>query len=340
MAITNTHETDIISQVRLPDGKTYEIHDPNAIHDVSDLDLAQALVFKGTTEGYDFLPKTGNKIGDVYISIGGDGNEYVWDGGGWVALGNVHDAASSTHTHTATVTGTNSLSDVVGSVNVTSVTVQKRYIDASASAPTLTKASVLAATADFSVSGGTATTTKLKATASGTAVGAKGTAKAITGLGTPTTETAITGLTTDTAVYASVLNGVLTLTPVTVATGAKSTASAITSLGTPTTTDVLTGVEVTSQPSVTLASGTSGDVTVATGVSAISVSAMGDTVEAVTGVTPGKISLALHDAETQGSQRIVSNVETDHTSVSFNKGSYAKPQTWKQDSGTTGTPNN
>lgn len=405
MAITNTHETDIISQIRLPDGKTYEIHDPNAIHDVSDLDLAQALVFKGTVQGYDFLPTTGNKTGDVYISTGGDGKEWVWDGAGWCTLGNIHDAASSTHTHNVTVTGTNSSSAVTGSVVVPTVTATTGYIGASAGTPKLDKATVLGVNAEFSVKGGTATTTKLKATASGVAVAGDGTASAITGFDEHTTANVINSLTKDTIASASstdvtipnvtgntavtaskvsvtagtapswsasVSGGVLSFsftagtTPSTVTAtdvsaskvtlGTSITASKVTTsdkqvvtggtyknvieeLGNPYTANVLTGVKVTAQPSVTLASGTSGDVTVATGVSSISVSATGDTVEAVTNVTPGSISMSLNPTETQGSQSIVSGVSISSATVALQNGT-AAAQTWAQKSGTTGTPNN
>lgn len=407
MAITNTHEIDIISQIRLPDGKTYEIHDPNAIHDVSDLGLAAALVFKGTENAYENLPTTGNKTGDVRLITGGKyaGAEFVWDGYTWEMLGSVHDAASSTHTHNVTVTGTNSSSTVTGSVVVPTVTATTRYIGASAGTPTLSKTKVLGANTSFSITGGTAATTKLKATASGVAVAGDGTASAITGFDEHTTANVINSLTKDTITSASssdvtipnvtdntavtaskvsvtagtapswsasVSGGVLSFsftagtTPSTVTAtdvsaskvtlGTAITASKVTTsekqvviggtyknvieeLGNPYTTDVLTGVKVTAQPSVTLDSGTSGDVTVATGVSAISVSTMGDTVEAVTNVTPGSISMSLNPTETQGSQSIVSGVSIGSTTVALQNGT-AAAQTWTQNSGVTGTPKN
>jgi hypothetical protein len=410
MAITNTHEIDIISQIRLPDGKTYEIHDPNAIHDIADLNLSSVLKFKGVKETYEDLRDMQGEDGDVWLIQSGEarGLEYVWvsELNKWEPLGNVHDAASSTHTHTATVTGTNSQSDLIGSVNVPTVTVQRKYIDASAETPTLSKTKVLGANTSFSITGGNAITTKLIATSSDVAVDGDGTASAITGFDDHTTANVINGLTKETITSASssdvtipnvtgntsvtaskvsvdegtapswsasVSGGVLsfsfiegTVPPIITATdvsaskvtlGTAITASKVTTsekqvvtggtyknvieeLGNPYTTEVLTGVKVTAQPTIKLRSGTSGDVSVATGVSTFNISPVADEVEVVTNVTLGKISLALHDAETQGSQRIVSNVETDLTSVSFNKGSYAKPQTWKQDSGTTGTPNN
>ena len=193
----------------------------------------------------------------------------------------------SSHTHSVTVTGTNSSSTVTGTVSV----------------PTVTP-----------------TSKKLKATASGAAVGANGTAAAITGFGAHTTAAAITALNTTTINNPSVTdgtaasftssvdsNGVLSFsftanTPTkvstsskTVVTGSKTTANAITALGTPATSTVLTGVKVITQPTVTLALGDSGDVSV------------------------------------------VSGVSVGSTNASLANGS-AAAQTWKQASGSTGTP--
>ena len=73
------HGTDakIISQVSLPDGNTYEIHDPKAIHDVSELGLSSALAFKGTKSTEADLPTTDNKLGDVWL-VTDKNQEYVW----------------------------------------------------------------------------------------------------------------------------------------------------------------------------------------------------------------------------------------------------------------------
>lgn len=335
------HSENIISSIKLPNGTTYEVHDANAIHDVSELGLSAALVFKGTKATVADLPTTGNKVGDVWLVTETNG-EYVWtDESKWEPFGSVFDAASSDHIHTLNVEARNYASEVTGHVVVPTITATQRYLYVTSNNPTTktTTDSVLGADTTFSVSGGTASTTKLKATASGTAVGANGTAKAITALGTPTTETAITGLNTATAVNASVTNGVLTLTPVTVATGAKSTASAITSLGTPTTTDVLTGVKVTSQPTVTLSSGSTGDVSVATGVSAISVTASGDAVDAVTGVDvyAPEYTIAstaeFHDTTTPA----ITSVTIGTANSSIVNG-VAKAQVWEMDRGTTNPP--
>ena len=447
------HSTNIISQIKLPnDTKVYEIHDAQAIHDVSELGLAAAMVFRGTLAAVANLPTSGNKVGDVWY-VTADDCEYVWtDKDAWEALGNVHDAAASNHTHAVTVEGENAASKVTGTVVVPTVSKTQKYMSASASAPTVTPTtdSVLGANTTFTVAGGEATTTKIKATANGVAVAGDGTAAAITGFGTHTTDTALgTGATfkvsggaattnkmvTSTASKvsisnknipnvtanetvtaskvktsgsttggtaaswtASVTNGVLsfdwtantptavtlptfdsvtatntalgdaisvsavTASDVTVATGALATngegaavatgvgaisvevdsadaVSAITALGTPTTANALTGVKVTSQPTVTISSGTTGDVTVATSVGAISVTASGDNVTALTGVevAPAIITLANNDTTSAGAVPVVSNVEIGTASANLQNGS-AEAQKWTQKTGVTGTP--
>ena len=123
------HSTNIISPIKLPNNVTYEIHDAQAIHNIEELGLSSALVFKGTkdTEAQ-VLAVTSSKVGDVWLAK--DTNqEFVCikavgataDSTAWEKLGNIHDAASSTHTHTATVTGTNASSTVTGNVTVPTV---------------------------------------------------------------------------------------------------------------------------------------------------------------------------------------------------------------------------
>ena len=174
----------------------------------------------------------------------------------------------------------------------------------------------------------TPTTTNIKATASGAAVGEDGTASAVTGYASPSTDTfvksvsaetnknlvttSIPNVTGNTTVTANKSTWSFTMgsgdaaetlvigggngsdvtatnttlgTAITAATGATSTtgtgdavvtgvtigssASAITSLGTPSTATVLTGVKITSQPTVSLATGATagtGVISVATGI--------------------------------------------------------------------------
>lgn len=454
-------EGHVISSIMIPgDSTPYEIHDAYAIHSAEELGLSAALVFKGTkTSDADVLAITSAYMGDVWLSTGTN-TEYVCikdisaaDATAWEKLGNVHDAASSTHTHAVTVTGANAASTVTGTVTVPTVSKTQKYMTATSAKPSVTPStsSVLGANTTFNVSGGTATTTKIKATATGTAVAGNGTAAAITALGTPSTSGAlgtgatfkvtggsaqtskmvtstaskvsisnknipnVTGNTSVTASKlktsgsktngtaaswsASVTNGVLsfawtantptavtlptfdsvtatnttlgtaisassvTASDVTVATGALAstgtgsavatgvnaitvavdeadTVTAITGLGTPTTANCLTGVKVSAQPTITIASGTTGDVTVATGVSAISVaSAANNNVSALTGVSVAApaITLTNNDTNVTGSVPVVSGVSVGSTSASLQNGT-AAAQKWTQKTGTTGQP--
>ena len=458
------HSENIISSIQLPgtDGSDiqYQIHDANAIHSAEELGLGSALVFKGTkpTDAA-ILAISDAHIGDVWLSTGTN-SEYVCtkeiseaDSTAWEKLGDVHDAASSTHTHTVTVLGANAASTVTGTVVVPTVSKTKEYMTAAATAGTVNTNTdtVLGANTTFNVSGGTANTTKIKATASGTAVAGNGTATAITNLGTPSTSGAlgeaatfkvsgggaitskmvtstaskvlvtkknIPNVTANTSVTASkvknagsktdgtaaswsakVVNGVLSFTwtankptavtlptfdsvtatnttlganieasavtasDVTVATGALSaqgtgsavatgvnaitvavddadTVTAITGLGTPTTANVLTGVKVTAQPTIKITSDATGDVTVATGVTAIEVApAANDNVTALTSVTVGAPTVTLTNSPTNvtGAVPVVSEVTIGSATASLQNGS-AAAQKWTQASGSTGQP--
>ena len=448
------HSKNIISSIMLPNGTTYQIHDELAIHSAEELGLSAALVFKGIKDTVaEVLAIYSAKVGDVWLAKENN-SEYVCiteingtaSSASWEKLGETHNVASSTHTHNVTVTGTNASSSVTGSVTVPTVSVTKKYLTATPSKPgvTLTKDSVLGADTGFTVSGGTATTTKLSATASGTAVGANGTVDAITGFEAHTTDTALgTGATftttvtpatskmvtstaskvtlgtaisasqvtandvdaskvsvtagtsakwgasvsadgvlsfswttntptavTSTAVTASKVTtssvsipNVTASTDVTVATGSLSstgtgstvatgitsaatsvntsdTVTAITALGKPKLATVLTGVKVTAQPTIKLSSGTTGDVTVATGISAISVAAdTEDRVNAVIGVDVAAptITLTNNASNSTGAVENVSSVTVGTTSASLQNGS-AAAQKWTQASGVTGQP--
>lgn len=126
---------------------------------------------------------------------------------------------------------------------------------------------------------------------------------------------------------------------VTVATGSKSTTAAITALGTPTIATALTGVEVTAQPTVTIAAGDTGDVTVATGVGNISVVASGDNVDALigVGVTAPAITLTHNVSNVTGSVPVVSDINIGSASANIKNG-VAAAQKWTQGTGSTGTP--
>lgn len=128
--------TNVVSKIKLPGSETvYEIHDASAIHSLEDLELAQIMQFKGTVATKTALNNIPNKaVGDVWY-VTEDDCEYVWadkndDGTGdeWEALGNVHDAASSTHEHTATVTEADATYNVTGG-KVTVATVSAETVN-------------------------------------------------------------------------------------------------------------------------------------------------------------------------------------------------------------------
>lgn len=201
---TNNHPENLfISKIQLPGSSIqYEIHDANAIHDIEDLKLAQALVFKGVkaTES-EIYAITEAKVGDVWL-CSGNGQEYICvtaidktaNAGAWEKLGNIHDAASSTHIHDVTVTGTNAASTVTGTVTVPTVGSTSKYIGAESTKPvaTVTPDSVLGSDTSFDVTGGKATTTKISASASETAIGTT-TETVVTGYPSPDSASFVTG---------------------------------------------------------------------------------------------------------------------------------------------------
>ena len=137
------HNTNIISKIRLPGSETvYEIHDEYAVHSAEELGIGSVLSFKGVVAAESKLPTTGNRAGDVY-HVTADDCEYVWVVNGesswWEKLGNIHDAASSTHKHAVTVTGKNAASAVTGSVSVPTVSPTSESVSGTAAAQTITK---------------------------------------------------------------------------------------------------------------------------------------------------------------------------------------------------------
>ena len=118
--------TNLIRQIKLPNGTTYDIHDASAIHTLADLaalgmDIEGAFVFKGTVATVADLPSTGNKIGYVY-HVTANHSEYIWakvDGSTAEAWEEFGEHFVVNHTHAVTVTGTNTASTVTGSATVT-----------------------------------------------------------------------------------------------------------------------------------------------------------------------------------------------------------------------------
>lgn len=352
------HSENIISSIKLPDGSTYEIHDAKAIHDVSELGLSAALVFKGTKPNWDSLPTTGNKVGDVWL-LTDSGKEYVWlDDGSWEPLGFTQDAASSTHTHNVTVTGTNSSSAVTGTVVVPTVTATKKYI--SASLGTVAKEKVLGAGTTFTVAGGATSTTSIN-NPTVTAVNIPNVTEntSVTASKVTTTDVSIPNVTGNSTVTASkvtttagkaasweasVTNGVLSFawsanTPTAVS--ATDVSASKVTLGTALSASKVSATDVNASK-VTLGTAIGASkvaitpVDVSTGHSAITVTANeNNQVEVVKSID--RITMAFSASETDGSQAVVSDVSIGSTNSALVNGT-AAAQTWTQKSGTTGTP--
>ena len=160
------HSSNIISSIKLPGSDTvYQIHDTEAIHSAEELGISNFLDFKGTkeTDG-EILALTSAKKGDVWLSTGTN-TEYVCisaisgtaNAASWEKLGNVHNAASTTHKHDVTISGTNASSNITGtaaaqtwtqntgtisgsgSVNIPTVSKEAQYLKVTTSAASTDK---------------------------------------------------------------------------------------------------------------------------------------------------------------------------------------------------------
>ena len=189
----NKHTNPVISQIQLPGStQVYDIHDASALHSIQDLELATVLQFKGKKDNItELLAITDAKIGDVWLVKNVKTNEsdieFVWlgkdesgnlkgedlndDGNpdGWERLGNVHDAASSTHIHAVTVAGTNNESEVTGEVTIPTVTATQKYLGIKRGTASKTTGNALGENATFTTTV-TPTTKHILATATGTSV--------------------------------------------------------------------------------------------------------------------------------------------------------------------------
>ena len=363
-----------ISKITLPSGNTYEIKDAYARQLIAggvsfivawngssapvaaSIPAGVKVTYNGTTTtgtlapsaaqaGAFYLVKSSTEtealdMYDEYVVVGSGSNKQ-WEKLGDTTL-NLDNLGELAYKDSATGTATASSS---------AVTFTGRTTD-----------TVLGSDATFTTTV-TPSTTNIKATASGVAVGANGTAAAITGFGTHTTETFVKSVSADTtkklvtttvpnvtgnsnvsipnvtsvgsaSTWAFnmgtgdddetlIISGANSTAPTlgtalsaskvtlgtakTVATGEATTsgsgsaivtnvtigdsAAAITALGTPTTSNCLTGVKVTSQPTVSLATGATagtGVISVATGIaSATTTTNDKDEVTAVTNVGTG-----------------------------------------------------
>lgn len=363
-----------ISKITLPSGNTYEIKDAYARQLIAggvsfivawngssapvaaSIPTGVKVTYNGTTTtgtlapasaqaGAFYLVKSSTQIEaldiyDEYVVVGSGPNKQ-WEKLGDTTL-NLDDLGELAYKDSATGTAT---------ARSSAVTFTGRTTD-----------TVLGSDATFTTTV-TPSTTNIKATASGVAVGANGTAAAITGFGAHTTETFVKSVSADTtkklvtttvpnvtgntnvsipnvtsvgsaSTWAFnmgtgdddetlIISGANSTAPTlgtalsaskvtlgtakTVATGAATTsgtgaavvtdvtigdsAAAITALGTPTTSNCLTGVKVTSQPTVSLATGATagtGVISVATGISSATTTTNNkDEVTAVTNIGTG-----------------------------------------------------
>lgn len=339
------HSSNIISHVKLPNGTTYEIHDAQAIHSAAELGLSAALVFKGTkATDAEIKALTSAKVGDVWHSTASD-TEYVCvtavsgtaNADAWEEFGPARDAASSSHTHNVTVTGTNAASSVTGTVTVPTVTPTQKHLTATAGAPSVSKE-----TADAITGFGSHTTASVP------------TALTTTTVKNPTvTEVSIPNVTGNSSVTATKISSYGSKTDGTAASWGASvtdgvlsfswTANKPTAVTMPTGSDV-SASKVTLGTALSASSVTTSNVTVATGAfktSASAITALGTptTAAAMTSVTVGApaITLAEADSSGTGSVPVVSGVTVGSKSASLTNGS-AAAQKWTQASGVTGAP--
>ena len=306
MAYSNPHGSNYISEVKLPNGTTYKIHDPEAVHNAADLGLGQALKFMGvlaTMTDLEALDPTELGIGEVYL-VKATNQEYVVVQEGtnaasrkFEALGNVHDAASSTHTHTTTSTGTATLT-VTGSTGnvVTEVTPTTKYIGVkqvtNVAVNTGSKSVVTGVTSDATqkatvVTGLSTTQISIPTFESATVM---------TGLGTASTATVVTGVTATSATVKvvktdgsaptwafSVANGVLTISGANGSAPVTENKTVVTSAAASGTTKAVTGYNAVATTSVAVYEGDSTQ-TVATGASG--------TISALTGFTAAATTIS------------------------------------------------
>lgn len=222
-----------ISQIKLPNGVTYDIYDASALHNI---DVVQALVFKGALENEAAIKALTNvRMGAVYhastegtewlciADIGGTANANSWE-----ELGN---PLVDNHNHTANVS-------VSGTVAIPAQTIGS----SGSYTPNVSTSDIfrkVTRTTNVAVAGnGTVNAV--------TALGAPGTATALTALGTPGTSSFVTGLKAHT--NSSFATGY---------SGAHGTGTFVTGLGTPATNSFLTGVNTSTATAVSIANVTS-----------------------------------------------------------------------------------
>lgn len=280
-SITPTNGTETVSKVTKTASKLVTTSIPNV---TGNTNVSIPNVTANTDKTLSFAMGTGDNSETLVISGSGfSGNTYT---ASKTTLGTALSASKVT-LGTAITAATGSVaSNGSGSDIVTAVTVSDKTVAKAGTAVTV-------ATGETDANGtGDAIVT-------GVTIGQSG--AAITALGTPTTSACLTGVKVTTQPTISLATGATAGTGViSVATGIDSastsvdsadTVTAITALGTPTTANCLTGVKVTTQPTVSLATGATagtGVVSVATGItSATTTTNNKDQVTAITGIGTG-----------------------------------------------------
>lgn len=186
-----------ISKITLPSGNTYDIKDAGARELIAQLQggsyflgvSTTALTDGATTNPINIDGET-NPVTAVNGNMAVYGNaEFIFNGTKWIEFGDLSNLGTLAYKNTVSLNkGTGS--NVLGP----NTTFTAAASGVSFSGGTTDK--VLGSDATFSTTV-TPTTTNIKATASGTAVGANGTAAAITGFGTHSTETFVKSVTAD-----------------------------------------------------------------------------------------------------------------------------------------------
>lgn len=185
-----------ISKITLPSGNTYDIKDAGARELIAQLQGGQyflGLTTTALTDGATTKPividsdNVNQEKGNIVVY----GNaEFIWDGAKWIEFGDLSNLGGLATKDTVALnkgTGDNVLGEA------TTFTAAASAVSFSGG----TTDKVLGSDATFSTTV-TPTTTNIKATASGAAVGADGTAAAITGFGAHSTETFVKSVTADT----------------------------------------------------------------------------------------------------------------------------------------------
>jgi len=185
-----------ISKITLPSGNTYDIKDAGARELIAQLQggqyflgLTTTVITDGTTTKPVVIDSENVNQEKGNIVVYGNA-EFIWDGAKWIEFGDLSTLGALAYKSTVSLnkgTGDNVLGEAT--------TFTAAASSVSFSGGSTKKALGSSATFTTTV---TPTTTNIKATASGAAVGANGTAAAITGFGEHTTQTFVKSVSADT----------------------------------------------------------------------------------------------------------------------------------------------